>query len=587
MSKKIKKDEFITYWIQQIDQGEKYMKKYSTLDRWKTWRQHYRGDWPDELYPVNRTFSMGRSMIPRVYFRSPRVSLTATRPEFIAHTRVVEAVDNWLIQELNLKKTIKKAILHSFNSGTAPIKLGFDSEYGFLAEQSVSGDSATATQLSTKEIKLIEYNQNIKPGLPWALPCLPEDVIIPWGYSDPDSLPWIAHKILRPLEDIKADQKYQNTSELKGSKRSSVEIKQRSPFLTGNDIQFGELIEIRDYQTQQIIVICEDTLLLKNEDVLQVGGLPYEFLTFNEDPEFFWGIADAYIIEPQQKELNEVKTQQSKHRKIALLKFLYLKGALTEDNLTALLSGDVGPGVGIDGESLAAAVSILQPHMPQELWVEAQNILRDMQEGMGFNMNQMGSYNPKGGNISATETTEVSQGVDARIDERRDIVGDLLLNIVRKWNAMIFTLWNKERVIKIAGALGEEQWIQYTGDQIKCDYTMKMDIDSGFPITGNVKRQLADGLFKTYNGDPMIDPMKLRQYHLDKYENIAPGIMSVLKNPMVTSPNPNDLLAAARQPNPEAAGSGMGSGSTPGTNRGGGQKPLNFEKFNQSMKEGK
>ena len=578
-TKKEQLDPFITRWTEEVEAGIKYMKKYSTQDKWKDWRSHYRGDWGSNLIPVNRTFSYGRTLIPRVYFRSPRVSITATRPEFVRHALVVEAVDNMLIKALNLKKTLKTAILNTYISGTAPIKLGFDSEYGYLPEQAIGENSSTATQIARREQRAIEYNTNVKPGMPWALPAMPEDVIIPWGYKDSDSLPWVAHRILRPLEDIKQDQKYQNTKDLAGTKQASSELQRRSAFQEDKTNLFGELFEIRVFDTKEIIVICENQLLLKSDDILQSGGLPWEFLTFNEDPEYFWGIPDAYILEPQQKELNEVKTQQSRHRKIALLKFLYLKGAVTEDQMNQFLSGEVGPAIGVDAESLATAIITLQPHMPPELWTEAAQVMNDMRESMGFSENQVGGYNRKGGNVSATETSEIAQGVDMRIDERKDIVADVMLNIIHKWNDMIFNLWDSEKIIEIVGPHGGSEWVEFTGDQIKCEYKINIDVDSGFPMTGNAKRQLADGLFKTYGGDPLMDQLKVRQFHLSQYENLMPGILSCIRDPQKQPNDPNAMLAAARQPSPMGAGSQTGSGSPSGTNRGGGAKPLNFENW--------
>ena len=57
--------------------------------------------------------------------------------------------------------------------------------------------------------------------------------------------------------------------------------------------------------------------------------------------------------------------------------------------------------------------------------------------------------------------------------------------------------------------------------------------------------------------------------------------MSVLRDPTQMQPgSPAEqqaLLAAARQPSPDGTGSQVGS--SPGTNRGGGAKPLNFQDF--------
>ena len=586
MKSKEKKNEFVTYWENEIRAGEKYMKKYSTQTKWKEWRQHYRGDWGSEVVPVNRIFSFGRTLIPRTYFRNPRVCVTAARPEYVKHALVVEAIDNLLIQELNLKGTLKRALLQSFFSGTAPIKLGFDSEFGYLPEQSLDDDSSTITQIGRKEGLNIEYNVNVKPGMPWALSAMPEDVIIPWGYTNPENLPWVAQRILRPLEDIKEDQKYKNTKDLQGTKRASTEIKPQSAFERETDKLFAELWEIRDFRSKDIIVISEGQILLKSDDILQEGGLPWEFLTINEDPEFFWGIPDVYILSPQQQELNDVKTQQSKHRKIALLKFLYQKNSITEEQLEHFLSGNVGPAVGIDAENIANAIVALQPHMPQELWKEAQIILADMTQSVGFSENQAGGYNPKGGNVTATETAEIAQGVDIRMDERKDILSDTMINIVKKWNTMIFNLWNEKRVMEIVGPYGDTEWVEFTGRDISCDYKLKIDPDTGFPLTSNAKRQLADGLMAVYNGDPLVDQFKLRLFHLERYENLIPGVTSLLTNPMMQDEQSQmaNLLGAARQPSPMGSGS-QTAGSPKGSNQGGGKRPISFDEFASSKRQ--
>jgi len=576
-----------THWMNEIKAGEKYRDTYSKSKAYPDYRKYYRGDWKGNIVPTNRIFSFGRALIPQVYFRNPRVTCTATRPDLVAHSMVVEAIDNWLIKELKLKQVIKRAILHSYLSGTCPVKLGYDSEFGYNPLQAVDQDSSTVTQVGRKgeaKGKNIEYNVNIKPGMPWAQPCLPEDVIIPWGYYDPDSLPWISHRILRPLEDVQADQKYKNTSELKGSRRARY-VEMRPPLRKDDSIKFCELFEIRDIRSQEVLVICEDKLLLKDKDALQIEGPNYEFLTFNEDPEFFWGIPDVSILEPQQLEYNEIRTQASRHRKIALLKFLYLKGAVTKDQLDAFLSGEVGPAVEVDGESLANSIITLTPSMPVDLRSEAMSVLGDMQLSMGFNENATGNFKP-GTPPSAGEVQASGNIGEARIEERRDIVHDLLVNIIRKWNQYIFSFWTGDRVIKIVGPKGSDLWIQYTGEELKGEYSLIVDPDSGLPITKGLRQQVGEKLLKQYGGDPLIDQQALRRMDLQNYEWVSPGVSSLL---VATDTNMATLLANQRQPSPAFQG---GSGpAVRGQSRGGGQRgggaapgsspnnPMPFDKF--------
>lgn len=579
--------DFITFWNERIKAGIDFQKKYSSYKDWDSYRKYYRGQWAEGVVAVNKIFSFGRSLIPRVYFRAPRVTVTATHPDMIWHARVVEEIDNTLIRETMLKETLKMSSLDSYISGTGPIKIGFDSEFGYMPEQAADIDGATVTQVSRKTGNKIEYRPNVKPGMPWAIRVRPEDVIVPWGTVDPYSMPWIGHYILRPLDDIRNDQKYKNNKYLKGTREPSGIGGQRSPFRPRSeqdkDVQFGELYEIRDWQTGRMYVFCENNLLLDVEDTLQVEGLPWEFIQFNPDPEFFWAIADCTIIEPQQKELNDVRTQASRHRKIALLKFLYAKGKVSQTELDKFLSNEVGIAVGIDDvENIANAVITLQPHIPPDLYREAMSIVSDMREELGNSQNQGGEFSPYHGK-TATETMVVNQSFEERIDERRDIVADVLTRIVRKWNQIIFQRWSEERVIQITSPGGEPFWIKYTGEELKGEYFLNIDAESGMPITRPLKYQMGQELIKTFGGDQLIDQVLLRQIVLDNYSQLDPRIPRLLQTQFG---GPAELLSAERQPGIMGGGAGGGKGAGGGRQGSSPQNPLEFEQAKKRFASG-
>jgi len=587
-NKKKTKDEFASEWMEQIKAGMDYRKEYSTQANWDKYRKYYRGQWDNELVPINKMFSYGRMMVPKVYFRAPRVSVTATHPELIEHARVVEAIDNLMIQEMMLKYTMKRSALDGFQCGVGPIKLGYDSQFGYIPEQAVDEDGSTVTQVSTKhEGTKIEYHQNIKPGMPWALRERPEDVIVPWGTGDPHNLPWVAHYVLRPIDDVKQDQKYQNTEDLQGTRTPQMgkDIENGAPYRPRDTKDKGtvycELWEIRDVKTQSVMVICEDTLLMSTHDELQTSeGLPWEFLMFNPDPEYFWAIPDAHIIAPQQEELNETSTQIARHRAITLIKFLYKRGAIKETELQSFFSGTVGPGIAIEDtvDSLQNAIQIMQPHIPPDLYRDAQAQIQAMREELGFSQNQEGSFSPYHGK-TASESMIVAQAFEDRIDERKDIVGDTLIRIIKKWNQFLFRFWSEQRVIQIVSPESGPVWVQYTGDELAGEYMLNVDVDTGMPINRAMKQQMGSQLFQALNGDPLIDQLLLRQIALDQFSMFDPRVDRLLQPQMGGVP---ELLARGRQPHPGGAGAGQGKGSGGGQT---GATPDNPKQFQQHAKQ--
>jgi len=573
-SQKYDEQKWVQDWMDQIDLGLKYKKKFSDCAMWSTYRDMYRGNFGDEVrnqLVINRTFSYIKGMVPRVYFRSPSISITPRRPEFAAHARVLEQVDNWLIQETKLKYTLRRGVLEAGITGIGPIKLGYDSEYGYIPEQATDIDGATITQAGTDDGEKIEYNNSVQPGMPWAIRARPDEIITPWGYSDPNDLPWIAHMILRPVEDVKQDQKYDKTNRAKIRGGFSTGEKPGQPstlsHMNGCTDDFCLLYEIRDVKRKKFIVLSEGMCLLETEDTLQIDGLPWEFIIFNEDPEHFWPISDVKMFMPQQKELNEIRSYARIQRRHSILKFLYLKGSITPEELEKALSGDIediAAGIEIKADTVQGAIFPIQIHnATSDLIREQQQTEEDMRSTMGFSQNQTGNYIDKT-NSTATEAQIVDQSSNIRSDERRDIVADVLSQIIRKWNQYIFKYWTKERVVQITGTDGLQYWISYTGAQLQGEYDSIVSPESGQPVTRQARQQLAQQMFSLFNGDPLIDQVRLRQLVLQQTDLIDPSWQQLIKPQTLgmTPGAPMPFDQAAQDPNVL----GPQGGSPPGGN---------------------
>lgn len=546
-------EDFVKEWMQRLDLGVKYRNKCSDYEKWHEYRNYYRGNWPDTVkVPVNRIFSFIKGMVPRVYFRTPSISVTPTRPELAAHARMVEAIDNWIIRETRLKKYVKKSILDASLCGTGVIKLGYDSEYGFFDSLIVDKDSGTVSQVGVDSGERIEYNSNIAPGMPWGLRVLPDNIITPYGYSDPDDFPWIAHMFLRPLEDVKQDQKYdpKTRKQIKGG-FSFIRSEQKTftALRELNQQDFALLYEVHDVKTNKVMVFCEDKCLLYEDDTSQVDGLPFEFIIFNDDSEHFWGISDVKLLLPQQIELNEIRTQAHYLRKQDLLKFLYGKGSLKPEALETFLDSDpetIGMGIEMDTEYAKDAVIPFQPrNLTDGLIREQAQTENDMRSTLGYGINQSGEYVPFH-NKTAAEATIVNQANEIRSDERRDIVADCMERIIRKFNQYIFKYWDAERVVEIAGADGAQYWIKYTGEQLRGEYNLVVNPESGQPVSRALKQQVAQTIFGALRDDPLIDQVLLRRVMLQQTDLIDPVYQTLVK--------PQEQIEAEQQQQMQAAG---------------------------------
>lgn len=510
------------WWQEEIQKGILYQQMFGKPEEWRRFRGYYRHQWDSKTtMPVNMIFSIIRSMIPQVYFNNPKVFVTGTQPGMEMHARVVEAIDNQLIREMGLKRQIKKLIQDAGIQGSAVMWRGYDSEFGYDPTQTdpTTGDSSL-TFLDKKGYR-IEYNSQVSPGMPWALRAELESTIFPWGTRDVRNAEWVAMRVVRPLADIKRDAKYKNTDKLTPMRMLSNNDEYSKIF---QNAEFGELWQIRDMKTHNIFVMAfdQDTFLREEDDVMQIDGIPFHWFTFNEDPVYPWGIPDARIMEPQQLEMNETRRLAMYHRRVAILKLLYKKGAIKPDEIEKLLDEDVKAAVGIEMNegSIQDVVHQIQSGIPGDLHQWAEILREDMREISGFGRNQTGQA--QGDRTTATEAKIVYGAHEIRLDERRDMAGDLIEEIMRGVNQTIFSFWSQKRVVQVVGPNGLPGWIQYTADQIKGEYDLRIDANNGAPVSGEIRKQDAAQLLQLWAGvgKGVPPPPELARYIFSNYEGI-------------------------------------------------------------------
>jgi hypothetical protein len=505
------------WWDEQIRAGLAFRKRAAFEEKWPMWREFYRGEWGKGVMPVNLFFTMMRTMVPRIYFRNPTVSVMPAKPGFLnlAFSRVLERVDNAMLRQMEYKAQMKRIVRDTIMKGTGIGKLGFGGFYSPSAEN--------APLPIGKKGDRVEYLATAKANMPWFSRVATKNFIVATGTCDFDTNRWTCEEIRRPLEDVIDDPRFENTQGLRTAEIAHITV--AGGIL--RPVKDVKLYEVHDWKTGKTFVYAPDhskpdKVIFYDDDAFQnYGSSNYFPLVFNDDDEDFWGVPDSQIIEPYQLELNEIRTQIMKHRRISLIKILVRTNGMDPEEAEKLVSEDVGAVAWIKGQgSIDNIVKVLQQSIiPRELFLAADAVMQDTRETLGLGRNQFGEFNSRSGDTTATEASIVNQAMDIRVDEKRDAVADYTVRLVETMHGLLFDHWGTNEVVDVVGPGGLTVWVRLRPELLKAGrYTIRIDPDSSLPETKDRREQRALLLFRELKANPLIDPIKLTQYLLHELQ---------------------------------------------------------------------
>jgi hypothetical protein len=522
--------EDLSFWKDQIQKAKQYQDHKGRLKKWERYRKWYRNEYPPDVVSVNRIFATGRALVPQLYFKAPTIVVRPRKPGFERMAKILESVDAWLIDHIGFKQQIKMLILDSYIVNIGVGKIGYHTISTELPTPSDETTEALADFLGAPVRELSDelvrrrwsYHDYVKPDSPWFLRVRPQDILVPWGFVDEHETPWVAFRIVRPLEDVKHDPVYHNVSRLQPNVRPQLELTATiSPNLHGQlqGQEFVELFEIWDKRDGKVRVLSmdHDKWLRNEEHNMDIVGAPCVVLRFNPDGEDFWGVSDVEQIHKQQLELNENRTHEIETKRLANVKGIVDTNVIPEEELQKLEKGKPGPLVRSQG-SPAAAFAEWKLNVPADLYRIDEIIDKDFREIIGFSRNQSGEFEVS--RRTATEAQIVREAFLLRADERRDMVADLIAETFRdKIHPLIFQNWSAERVIQVT-ALGG--WVKFTGEQIRGDYDVVVIPDSVLPLSKKQEQQMAVEAFTLFRGDPRIRQEELYRQVLQRFRELIP-----------------------------------------------------------------
>jgi len=529
-------------WFEEIEDGLAYRRDFGLEDQWASIEAMFYSVSDHTRSGPNLIYSTGDAFLASITGANPRVMI---RPKMGADPHkapILESVDNELVKELELEEAIATASLHAYLWGTGFLKFGYDSEYGWEPLLDVGLDQgmplgATMSQFN-EQGKRIEFSSMVRPGWPWGLPVLPHDIVAPWGVTGVRTSPWIAHRIVRHVDDVKADVKYENTGNLQPnisakayteSYLSPIKItgvksgRERASSKDAGNPEFVELWEISDLRDGHVKTISsEHKKFLRNEpdELLLNGILPFAELNFVPRTRSLWTTPDAHYLMAAQIEEEDIAKQSQKQRRCSVLKFLYQEGMIDDEELERALSSGVGLAVKVKpagGPIKEVIQSLSFPNNNQALQIDSEYNRRGARELVGFSRNQMGEF--MGGRKTAREVLAVREGNTMRMGRRQKAVKKLYLRSIAILNEMVFRYWTTPRYAEVVGEGGAMEWVQYTGQTLAGPWSYEVQMSVEEEMTKSERELAALQLYQQLAADPAFDPIELRQFLTDSFND--------------------------------------------------------------------
>ena len=600
----------VDLWHERISRAEKDMEE-NVLDEWKKSFEDYIGKRHDEdayhddsdVPNFNFLLSTSNSLLPAIISADPYLRMLPRRPDDKESAKIAEAAVNYVFREINIKRTVKDAVLDAMLYGIGFAKVGYDPSGAFLMEEDYEvgpeilaedEDAAKPDSRILREAMAMEdvpFDDGPQDN-PTADRVAPWDILLPAGYDDIQKCPWVCERMTIRLEDLRADDRFSLPKNISADSWLSDTVPSEYSYYKDDDFlgetkpaEYITVYEIRYWtrtkngQRRRCLWLTrkqegldsKETILRHIDDPLLMRGYPYQQLQFIHVPGMMYApkTADLASIRPIADRLNEEWSYLLKHHRISSRrKWVALPGALEDGSLAGLLESDndmeVAEVPANIGDIRQAIMLLPEAAPPSTTPMVLQGLQRMMYEISGVDVYMRGGVGRKG--TTATEVAVSSQLSTNRAGTRLDLTERFVEGIGRQMLSIIRQYWDDPRYLRIAGPGGEDEFLSFSSGDISGMFDIRIEAGSTLGNDPASEQQAFMGLLGTIQATigslvPLVQsglasPDTIKNF-VDKAFAIWQADKRMLMEPMAA------LQAAATPqgaPTPAAVGQGRGMG---------------------------
>jgi hypothetical protein len=199
-------NEILARYRQKISSSKKWRKEESYDETWKRLIDLYRGrhyeHFSDEdRILVNMAFSTINVIAPSISVNYPKITVAAVDPDNAPNAIIAEAVVNYWWKHRDIKSQFRRGVKDLLIVGHAWMKVG----YKYVEEERIGDDTDSN---DPKEENYTQTTYNVLEDAPFVERVSPFDVFIDPDGTSMDDIKWIAHRVRRPIRDVRTDRRY-------------------------------------------------------------------------------------------------------------------------------------------------------------------------------------------------------------------------------------------------------------------------------------------------------------------------------------------------------------------------------------------
>jgi hypothetical protein len=511
---------------QRVKGAEKYRRDEGFDKTWERLRDIYRlkmfsGASGEDRILVAVAFATINVIEPSVAINHPKIVVTATAEQFRDQATIAEAVVNYWWRHYDLQPEFRRAVKDFLVYGHGWIKVGYRYEEGEV-ERDPEDMAMEADELAVQADEYAQANPELAASLPTndeiaeqIEPTESEiiedrpfvervsvfDILVDPDATDLSDAGWIAQRVVRPLEEVKADERYKSGARRRlESDGASVWHIENSKNKVTADAERVTLWEYYDLRRKTVGVFAEsfDGWLLDPVELPYVYGHPFVMIRDYNVPDQFYPIGELEAIEPLQNELNETRSSMVRARKTDIRKWIAKKDALTPNAIDSLKSDRDNTVVVIEDPNipLAEVIAPLPSNTPQAaLYQHSEVVLADIDRVSGVSEYARGELPEI--RRTATEASIIQDAANARAADKLDTVQLAIAEIGQRLVQLGQQYMTQPQTARITGMNGGEAWFEFEREDIDGEFDFNVEAGSTQPKNETFRRQSALQLLQT------------------------------------------------------------------------------------------
>ena len=550
---------------------------YRMLDLYKG--KHFPAGLEDEdRIAINIAFSTINVIFPSITVNHPGIEVMANKVEDEDRAIISQAVINYWWRHYDFRSPFRRAAKDFLTVGHGWVKVGYkfeevpaelsDSEKSAQMEEMIA--QADSYAMTNPEMAAeLPTDEEISASLPSTKTVVTEDRptlerVSPFDmFVDPEATcmedaRWIAQRIVRPIEDVRHDQRYNYGARRSAKADAVISSDWLSPEQKrkmDGDIDRVTVWEYYDLVADRMCVFAEgaDDFLIDPVKMPYAFGHPYEFIANYEVPDEFYPIGDLEMVEAPQQELNKTRSQMMNHRKKYGRKYLYRASALGPEGRQGLESNEDNIAIEVIDDNLPLQDVIMPvPITPMsgDLYQYSQIIETDMDKVSGVNEYARGSTPEV--RRTATEAAMIQDASNARSADKLALIEISIGRIARKVLQLAQQYMTGQQAARIVGAEGQQFWFEYTHEDIEGEFDFIVEGGSTQPNNETQRRQQAVAMMNSLAPlvGSVIDPAALAKHVLQHGFGVkSPGKFLMQQQPPPPVPgDPNAMPPEGGQP---------------------------------------